>query len=465
MEETKYAHIQAAVNFCDLIRSTLGPRGMNKAVINKSNNNTIFTNDGATIIEQLNINDPIVNLFKELAKSQEKLVGDGTSTTVILAGQLLDNALSLLNKGIHPTTIINGYSIAKVEVMKKLDELKSPGEVEKIIKTAFGSKITQDIVEVLKKLIMKVKDYEKLKIHKQVGDPLDSKIFNGYIFDGYMINDRMKGEVDGKIVVLDYRTNVAASELKIEKVDELKKINEYEREYKRDIVDKLVEKGVDCIFYTDTNPEFETYLTEKKISGVVVFQRDILDGICAALDLTATSNIENIYLADGHVRYEKPNQIYVDGKVETLILKGPTIQNMDELGRVVDDVVSLLKHEIDQVVGAGAIEIELAQHLYAVSKSVGGKEQLAIEKFAESLESIPLIIAENCGLDAIMVLTALKTMHKENPNLGVDMMKGMSDALERGIVEPVLVKIHAINSAANVANLILKTDKLLVGEK
>jgi len=462
MEENKYAHIQLAVNFADLIRTTLGPRGMNKAVIA---NKTIFTNDGATIIEHIKSDNPIIVLFKELADSQEKLIGDGTSTAVILAGQLLNNALILLNRGIHPTTIINGYSIAKVECMKFLEAHKEKGDKEKIIETAFGSKITKDLVDILKKLILKIKDFENLRIHKIQGNTRDSEIFEGFVLDGFTINDRMDKEITGKIAVLDYRTNVEAANLNISKVEELKKINEYDRDYKINIVDKLKQKKVECLFYTDTNPEFETYLTEKKITGIVVFKRDEIDGICETLKLQATSNPNNIYTANGKVSYVRPNQIYISGGSETLILKGPTTQTLDEIERAVHDVVSLLKHEIEMVVGAGAIEMELARYLSRLAETIGGKEQLAIEKFAESLESIPLIIAENCGLDAIQILTILKTMHKKNPNLGVDMMKGISNAKERGIVEPVLVKIHAINSAVNVANLILKTDKLLAGDQ
>jgi len=462
-EENKYAHIQLAVNFCDLVRTTLGPRGMNKGVVDK---NTIFTNDGYTIINNIHADNPIVALFKELADSQDKAIGDGTSTTVILAGQLLNNALTLLNRGIHPTTIINGYSIAKVETMKMLDSLKEKGDKDKIIQTAFGSKISPDISDVLKHLILKVKDYEKLKIHKLPNsDPLKSEIFKGFVFDGFTINERMQDTIEGKIAILDFRTNAEASDLKISQVEELKKINQFDKDYKRNIVDKLVEKGIKCVFYTDTNPEFEAYLTEKGVTGIVIFQREVTDGICEALDIMATSNIDNLFIGEGKVQYKKPNQIYISGKgnSETLILKGPTIQTLDEIERAVHDVISLLKHEIEMVVGAGAIEIELSNHLNQIAQNVGGKEQLAIEKFAEALESIPLIIAENCGLDAIEILTVLKTMHKEKHDMGVDMMKGISDARERGIFEPVLVKIHAINSATNVANLLLKTDKLLVG--
>jgi len=458
------AHIKLAINFADLVRTTLGPRGMNKGIVKGAN--TIFTNDGSTIINALPSNNPIIELFKNLAKSQEEAIGDGTTTATIIAGQLLNNALQLINKGIHPTLIINGYNIAKVEAMKFLDENKEPGDKDKIIKTAFGTKISPNVIEHFKKLLKNVKDYENLKIHKiNNQDPLLSELFKGYVFEGFTLNDRMKKKVEGKIVVLDYKTHVEAGNFNISQVDELKKINQYDREYKKEIVDKLVEKKIACIFYTDTSPEFESYLTEKEITGIVVYKRDDLDGICKALNLMATSDINNIFETEGKIKYVKPKRIYISGENETLIINGPTAQTLDEIERAVMDVVSLLKHEIDMVVGAGAIEIELAAHLEEVAKKVGGKEQLAINGFAEAIESIPLIIAENSGLDAIQILTGLKAIHQNDKNQGVDIVKGISDARERGIFDPVLVKIHAISSATDVSTLILKTDKLLKGEE
>jgi len=463
MDENKYAHIQAAINFADLIRTTLGPRGMNKAVV--QGGTAIFTNDGSTIINSINVQDPIVQLFKDLAKSQEIAIGDGTTTATILAGQLLQNALFLLNKGIHPTTIINGYSIAKVEAMKYLEKHAEVGDKEKIIKTAFGSKVSMDIVNHLTKMILGVKDYEELKTYKiDNSDPLSSEIFKGHVFEGFTINDRTPKVIEGKIALLDYRTNVDAADFNVSKVEELKGINEYDRKYKRDIVDKLVKEKVNLLFYTDTNPEFETYLTEKGITGVVVYKREEVDGILQALNLKATSDPSNIFVTDGKVEYRKPETIFVHGKTETLILMGSTKQVLDEIERAVHDVISLFRHDTQVVIGAGAIEIELAKQINHFAKTVGGKEQLAIEKYAEALESIPLILAENCGHDAIQILTILKTIHEENKDIGVDMVSGVSDARERGILDPVLVKIHAINSATNVANLILKTDKLLLGE-
>jgi len=420
MEDKQYAHIQLGVNFADLIRTTLGPRGMNKVVVSDAGRH-IHTNDGASIVKNLKSDDPIIMLFKELAESQEEKVGDGTTTSIVLAGQLLSNALNMINKGIHPTIIINGYTLAKIEAMKFLDSIKEEGDKEKIIQTAFGSKISQDMVNHLKKLILSVKDYEKLRIHKRIDDPNKSELFEGYVFDGFTINDLMKDKIKGKIAVLDYRTNVEAANLQISSKEELEKINQYDRSYKKEIIDKLAEKKIDCLFYTDTNPEFESQLTERGITGVVIHKREHIDGICEALKIIPSSRLDKIHIGKGEVEYVKPNQIYVNGETETLILCGSTRQTLDEVERSVHDVVSLLKHDIHTVLGAGCVEIEVAAHLTRLAKQVGGKEQIAVEKFAEALESIPLIIAENAGLDAIEVLTNLKTQHSNNnKDLGVE---------------------------------------------
>lgn len=466
MTEEKYAHVTAAVNFCDLVRTTLGPKGMNKMVVGKE---TVLTNDGATIVNSIRGGDPIVELFKNLAKSQEDAVGDGTTTSIILAGQLLQNAMALINKGIHPTTIITGYGLANVECMKFLEKAKEEGDKEKIIKTAFGTKLPNDIIEHLTKLFMDVKNYEDLKLYKVVNsNPLKSQIFKGTLFDGHTINDRMQSEVNGKIALLDFPINLKMDHIQVTDAKNLEDVTKKDTELKRRVVDSLLKEEVKCVFYTDTTPEFESYLTEMGITGIVLFQRENIDNISKVVDLPVSSSIDKIHTGFAEVKYEKPGKVYVKakGKFETLVLHGSTPQVLAEMERSAHDVVSLLKHDIDAVVGAGAIELELARHLTHIANKVGGKEQLAIEKFAEALESIPLLIAENCGLDAIEILTNLKTQHiAGQKDMGVDSFSGISDAREKGIIEPVLVKIHAINSASNVANLILKLDKMLVGEE
>jgi chaperonin GroEL (HSP60 family) len=468
LETDKYGHIRAAIEFCNLVRSTLGPRGMNKMVI--SGNDTILSNDGATIVSTIKGGNPIVELMKSLAKSQEEAIGDGTTTSILLAGQLLSNALTLLERGLHPTVIINGYNIAKMRCLNELSKMHFPADKEKIIQTCFGTKITKDISDKLTKILLSVTDFEKLKIFKKNNsNPLDSEIFHGCVFEGFTINDRMTADVDGKIAVLDFPVNMKFDKFNVTSASELEKATNYDTEFKQRIVDKLKELDVKCVFYTDTTPEFETYLTDKGITGVVVFARDNVDGICNSTGAVAVSSLDQLnerHIGTGHVIYKKEprGMIYVNGEMETLILKGNTSQILEEMMRAIQDAVSLLNHDLDCVVGAGAIELELVKVLREYSKQVGGKEKLAIDKFIESLESIPIILAENCGLDAIEILTLLENLHEgEGQDYGVDPILGVSDARAREVFEPVLIKINAINSATNIANLILKLDGIYQG--
>jgi len=470
-EQDKNSHINAAIGFTDLVRTTLGPRGMNKMIVGK--NGLVLTNDGATIVGNLPAGNPILDLFKNLAKSQELEVGDGTTTALIISGQLLQNAVQLINKGLHPTTIISGYNIATIECLKFLEENKKEGDKEKIIRTAFGTKMGIQMIDHLTKILLKVKDFEKLKSYKiDNSNPFESEIYKGFVFPGYTINERMKSEINGIMAVLDFPTQIQA-EGNATTAKEMLAMNQAQSDYKKQIIDKLLENNVSCVFYTDTSPELETYLTDAGITGIVIIERDKIDGICKATGCKAASSLDRIegHTGKGVMKYVKQKignrgHIYLEGNMETLVLKGPTSQVLDEMERSVHDVISLMKNKLDIVVGAGAIEIELANHMNEIARKIGGKEQLAIEKFAEALESIPMILAENCGLDAIEVLTNLKTFHSNGMvNIGVDLKNGVSDAKERGIIEPALVKAHAINSANNVATLILKLDQILQGKE
>jgi len=471
--ENKYNHIQLAIEFSDLIRTTLGPRGMNKMVIDDANQHVILTNDGASIINSMKGGNPIIDLFKKLARSQELAVGDGTTTAVILAGQLLNNALVLLNKGVHPTMIMGGYELARQESIKFLNSQAEEGDKINIIKTSLGTKLPQETIIHLTNLMMQIKNPEELRLYTLENyDAFESCIFNGCVFGGFTINDRMKSEVTGKIAVLDFPVNWKMDNFSITSAEEMKKVQNLDSTFKKDIVDKLTELGVSWVFYTDTTPEFESYLTQADISGVVCYKREDLDAICKSVKAIACANLEQIKgsnLGNGHIKYEKQligntGHIYVEGNVETLILKAPTSQVLDEMVRASDDITKLLKHDLKQVTGAGAIEIELSNHLREFSKKVGGKTQIAIEKFAESIESIPTILAENCGLDAIDVITTLKAIHAQGQkDTGIDLFEGISDAKKRGIVEPVLIKTYAINSASSVTHQILKVDNVIAG--
>jgi chaperonin GroEL (HSP60 family) len=469
--KNKYQFIQIGIDVSNTVRATLGPKGMNKMVINSTNNQPILTNDGATIIKNLKISHPIGSMFKNLAESQEKAIGDGTTTATILTGQLLDGALNLLNKKIHPITIITGYNLARNEALSFLNKYSYQPNVEQIMKTTFGSKISPQLADHLTTIIRDI-PMERLRIAKiENSDPMDSRTILGYVLDAFTINDRMPTEAEGNIAILEMKNNLEFAKFQITNTDELNKLESRMKDHKKKVVDALVNQGVKILFYTDTNPEFESYLTEAGIMSIVVYKRDQIDHISKATGAIAIadSNSElTKYLGAGKVRYDKKNGgIFIENpnsEITTLLLCGATKQVLDETERSVDDVIGIMQHLESVVYGAGAFEIELARHLREFSIHIGGKEQLAIEKYAEAIESIPLILAENCGFDAIDALTNLKTAHRQGyTTFGIDPIRTISDAKERGIVEPTELKSHAINSSTDVANLILKLDDIYEG--
>lgn len=460
--KNKLDYIDVGITIANTVRSTLGVRGMNKMVM--LDGKPILTNDGATIIKNLPITHPIADMFKGLAEGQERAIGDGTTTATLFAGQLLENAKTLLNKKIHPIIIINGYNIAKQEAINFSHTLKTRGERKEIIKTTFGSKINPAFAEHLTNLLPS--NIERLRICKvENKEPLESKLIKGYMFDGYTINDRMPEFAQGHIAVLDLQSNLEFAKFQITSTDELNKMESNLKEFKRNLANRLKEAGVKIVFYTDTNPQFENFLTEAGLMAIVVYKREYLDGICKATLAQVIADPTNLTLGYGSVNYLKNDQkILIENdssEIDTLILQAPTKQVLEETERAIVDVMGVLHLTNDVVYGAGAFELQISLHLKEFAKKIGGKEQIAIEKYAESIEAIPLILAENCGFDAMEVLTLLKTQHTAgNITLGVDPYRMIGDAKERGVVEPVSLKINALNSATEVANLILKLDDI-----
>ena len=468
-QEPKFNYIKLGIDISNLVRSTLGPRGMNKMLVN--GDEVILTNDGATIMKNTKIENPIGGLFKKLAEGQEKAIGDGTTTALILTGQLLEKAMELLNKNVHQTTIIKGYNLARDKCIEHLIKSQYAGEKEDLILTTFGSKINKKLAIHLASLL-KEADRKKLKIFKKKNsDPLSSQIIRGYAFEGYTINERMPIEAEGNVAVLELRSNLEFSKIQASNASDLEDIENKQKEFMRNIADKLEKENVKICFYSDTNPLFENYLTKKGIMSVVAYARDHIDNICLVTGATAIQDPAEEFKESvglGRCFYDKECATIIlknkGSKIQTLLLGGQTDNTLDETARAVDDVMGILRHDTMVVTGAGSIETELSLMLEEFAKRVGGKEQIAIRKFAEAMESIPLILAENCGLDAIETLTLLKTEHNNGKKtMGVDEQLIISSAEERGIIEPSILKINAINSANDVACIILKLDQILQG--
>lgn len=461
-------YIDLAIKYSDLIKSTLGPNGRNKMV--KSGDKLLTTNDGATIMKNVKIENPIGDLFRRLSVSQEELVGDGTTSAIVLAGSLLENAKELINKGLHPSYIIDGYNKAKLATLQILEKLKFEGKKDEIIDTCIGSKISHDMKEEIKKVLHNDLDYANLKIYKRDNSKNGIELISGYGFNGMTRNDRMEPLVKGKMALIDFKVNLKTTEqYSLKDADELERLESKEKTFAKGIVDKLKKAGIECVFYTDTSKEFETYLTEAGISGILLRRRDDIDNISKALNSQAipdTSVDFHQYTNRAEMEYYKGKVLLrnENSKIQTLVISGQTLQILEEIERTIDDVTKILKHGTEVVVGAGAVEMELAKEISRLE--IEGKSQIGFESFSDALESIPMQIVKNAGMDAWGLLTELRVQHKNNPNIGVDIKSktGYSDAKERGIVEPKLIKSYAIASAVDVVNLILKLDSILVGE-
>lgn len=473
VSEDKMNHIRIAMDYANTVRSSLGPMGMNNMVINEKDGFPIFSNDGATIIKNLRVTHPVCHMIKTLAEGQEKAIGDGTTSVTVLCANLLEVSLDLLNKGMHPTTIITGFDAAKNFAVDYTIRNAELGDKSRIIRTSFGSKIPSELADYLTTLISNL-NLRKLSCTPIANkDPMSSKIIKGFVFPGFTINDRMPSQIDGKIAVLDIRSTPDSAKVNLSSTEELNKYNENMKNKKKEIAIKLKKAGVKCVFYTDTNVEIENFITENELMGIVVYKREYLDKITAAANAKIISDIDydlESFLGVGKVTYEKEDQmIYLenqDSKVETLLLCGPTKHVLDEMQRAVDDVVNVAKFGDKVLVGGGAFEIELANAIREYSKKIIGKEKIAIEKYAEAIEAFPRILAENCGFDALDILSILKTAHEDGKkHYGVDPMLRISDAKERGIYEPMASKVHLINAATDVANLIIKLDGIYAGDK
>lgn len=454
-----HPHIDTIINLADTVKSTLGPKGMNKLVITSI---PIMTNDGATIIKNLKHPHPLFSALKNLASSQEETVGDGTTTTCILLAELLRGAKVLIEKGMHPVTIIDGYNLCKHALINHLNSNHLEPDLKNIILTTFGSKIDREFAKQLSDLIE-----VEMEIYSQKGDPSAMKV-NGYAFDGFTINDQMPKEAEGKIAILNLRPIIESSKVEVHNAKDLMEVENYKHQVRKDIVDKLIESNVQALFTNDTDEIFNTLLTKANIMTVWTGDLSKLVKIAKSCGGTISTHVEDGCIGEGKVIFEKnPNRVYIESDkstIRTLIFKSPTEQTIEEVKLSIHDVQGVLKSTTGQVYGGGAIEMQLSKMLRENMSFVNGKEQIAVEKYAEALESIPMTLAKNCGFDQIDILSKLRVLHNKSNDMGVDPVSLISSARSRNLVEPVNVKISAINNATELANLVLKMDDIYQGE-
>ena len=498
--DAQHNNILAAKIIADIIKTTLGPKGMDKMLVSTDGEITV-TNDGATILREIEIEHPAARMMVEIAKTQEREVGDGTTTAVILAGKLLEQAEILINKKVHPTTIVKGYKIASDKSIEYLTSISKPLEKKetliKIATTAMTGKVAESDKEHLARLIVeaidktfdgKKADAENVKLESIAGSHVSSsELIDGIVLNKEKINSEMPSMVTGaKILLIDFPLEIKNPEMQtkisVSTPEQLESFISSEENYIRELSQKLISSGANVIFCQKGIDDLvQYYLTKSQILAFRRIPKSDMEKISRATSARIISNIEEISSTNfgsakivEEIKSEEETLTYIGGcqnpKVVTLIIRGGTEHVAVEIQRAVidgiGDVIAALSSE-RILPGGGATEISLAKRLRQFSKTLSGREQLAIEEFANALESIPQILAENAGLDPINTLAELRRKHEEGKtSFGLNLFtNSIEDAFQAGIIEPLKLKTVAISTATEVASLILRVDDVLISKR
>lgn len=493
-------NILAARVVAETVKTTLGPKGMDKMLVDRVGN-IVVTNDGVTILEEMEIEHPAAKMVVEIAKTQEKEVGDGTTTAVMLAGKFLENAEKLLDMKIHPTIITRGYRWAEEKAQNILNELaieiNSKEELMKIAQTAMTGKGVEYLREKFAEIVVdaveivaenKKVDLNDIKIEKQKGRAIeDSELIKGIVLDKERINMEMPVRVDeAKIALIEEALEIHGPEteakISVSTPDQLQSFLNQEDSILRAKVDKIKESGANVLFVQKGVDELvQYYLAKAGIYAVRRVAKSDMQNLAKATGGKIVSKLSEITNDDlGYASYVEERKdgeegmTYIMGcknpKALTILIRGGTEHVIDEVERAVHDSlgdVSATLKDSKVVAGGGAIEIELSKRLKEFASGLNGRERLAVEEFASAMEFIPTTLAENAGMDPIDALTELRASHDAGmKNAGLNLFSGkIEDNLENGIIEPLRVKTQAIASAAEVAIMILRIDDVIAARK
>jgi len=497
-------NIMAAKLVAETVRTTLGPKGMDKMIVDSLGDITV-TNDGVTILEEMNIEHPAAKMLVEIAKTQENEVGDGTTTAVVLAGELLKKAEALLDQEIHPTVIAKGYRLASEksrEILNNIaeDMANDDGPVlKKIAITAMTGKgaeaskehLSELVVKAVRRIVTKDKDdvsvdKDDIKIEKKIGGGVeDSQLIDGIVLDKERIHSSMPKRVnDARIALIDSAIEVKNTEIdakiSISDPEKMQAFLDMEENMLRRMVEKIASSKANVVFCQKGVDEMAQHFFAKK--GIFVARRiskSDLEKLAKATGANIVTDLGDLTEKDlgksgvvEEVKIGDESMVYVmeckNPKAVTMLVRGSTEHVVDEVKRAVEDAIgdcisAIKNHKV--VAGAGACEMELSKGLIKYSESFGGREQLAIKAFAESMEVIPRTLAENAGLDPIDVLTELRAAHdKKERWAGINVFTGkIMDAWKNGVIEPLKIKTQAVSSAAEVAIMILRIDDVIAG--
>ena len=495
-------NIMAAKIVSETVRTTLGPKGMDKMLVDNMGD-VIVTNDGVTILEEMQIEHPAAKMIVEVAKTQESEVGDGTTTAVVLAGELLKNAERLLDQEIHPTVIARGYRIAADQSLKILESIaeKIDENDEVLLKniaitamTGKGSEIAKDhladiAVKAIKLVAQKqddknIIDINSIKIEKKTGSGVeDSELVQGIVLDKEKVHSAMPHSIkNAKILLVDSALEIKNTEtdakIEITSPEQMELFVQQEEKILRKMTDKIINSGANVVFCQKGIDDIaQHFLAKAKIYAARRISESDMINLSKATSSKIISNLDDITKEDlgfaglvEEVKISDEEMTYIrdckNPKAVTILIKGGTDHVVDEVERAMKDalgdIIAALKNN-KVVAGAGSCEVELAKQLREFANKLTGREQLAVLAFADSVEIIPRTLAENGGYDPIDILTELKMQHDKGKKwMGVDAFTGKAfDAWKGNVIEPLKIKTQAVKSASEVTELILRIDDVI----
>jgi archaeal chaperonin len=497
-------NIMAAKLVAETVRTTLGPKGMDKMIVDSMNDVTV-TNDGVTILEEMQIEHPAAKMVVEVAKTQEEEVGDGTTTAVVIAGELLKSAENLIEQDVHPTVIARGYRLAEAKAQEFLETIaekvtiKDISTLNKIAMTAMTGKGAENAKEKLADIAVKAVvaiakqegtdtliDKDNIKIEKKVGSSVEnSELIKGVVLDKERVHSGMPNKVESaKIALIDSPIEIKTTEMdaKIQITDpsQMQAFLDKEEDMIKDKVDKIIDSGANVLVCQKGIDDLaQHFLAKAGIYAIRRSKQSDMNALAKATGGSIVTNLEDLSTCDlgksgivQEIKVGDEQMTYVEEcknpKSVTLLIRGGTEHVVAEVKRAVSDAVGDIVAALKTgkvVAGAGSVELELAKELNKYSNTLSGREQLAVQAFAKSMEVIPRTLAENAGIDPIDSITELKAAHdKKQKWAGINVFTGRTmDAWKNGVIEPLKIKTQAISSASEVAVMILRIDDIITG--
>ena len=495
-------NIAAAKLVADLVKTSLGPRGLDKMLVDSIGDVTI-TNDGATILKEIDVQHPVAKMMVEIAKTIDNEVGDGTTSSVVVAGALLEKAEQLLNKDVHSSVIVEGYQAAAEKTLQLLSQMAKTIQPDdkasllKIAKTSMESKLISEDSGILSKIVVDAiltiatkkeqkytVDLDNIKVEKKAGESIeDTSLIRGIVLDKEIVHSGMPTKIEKpKIALINAALEVEktemSAEIRISDPTQMQMFLEEENRMLKTMVDKIHEIGAKVLICQKGIDDIaQHYLAKYGILAVRRVKESDMTKLAKATGGRVSTNIDDLSPSDlGYAdivqqkKIESDKWVYIEGcrnpQSVTLLIRGGSQRVVDEADRSIHDALMVVKDVIEKpsiVGGGGAPESFVASHLKDWADSFDGREQLAIKKYAEALESIPLTIAENAGMDPIDTMVTLRSQQSQGHKwTGIDAKKGkIADMFSQDIVEPLIVKEQIIKSATEAACMILRIDDVI----